>query len=105
MLKTDVRMRQEIYLVICGLEELARHGAGRQQAAVATGGSTAHDHQHGAGLTRPATGSLTRDSLGPRYRVGCPRLDPRARHGLWHLVILWWHMPDPSTLTQSVEAA
>ena len=29
VLKTDVRMPQQICLVICGLEELARHDAGR----------------------------------------------------------------------------
>jgi|GEM_PF-6556465 len=29
VLKTDVRMPQQICFVICGLEELARHGAGR----------------------------------------------------------------------------
>jgi len=29
VLKTDVRMPQQICFVICGLEELTRHGAGR----------------------------------------------------------------------------
>jgi hypothetical protein len=47
VLKTDVRMPQQICFVICSLVELPRHGAGRQQAADSTGRSTAHDHQHG----------------------------------------------------------
>jgi hypothetical protein len=40
-------MPQQICLVIGGLEELARHGAGSQQAPDATRRSTAQDHQHG----------------------------------------------------------
>jgi len=52
VLKTDVRMTQQICFVICGLEKLARHGAGRQHAADSTGRSTAHEHHHGR--ARPA---------------------------------------------------
>jgi len=53
VLKTDVRMPQQICLVICGLEELARHGAERHQAADSTGRSPTHDHQHGGRAPAP----------------------------------------------------
>jgi hypothetical protein len=53
VLKTDVRMPQQICFVTCGPEELARHGARRQQAADSTGRSTAHEHQHGRACPFP----------------------------------------------------
>jgi len=40
-------MAQQIRLAICGLAELARHGAGRQQAPDPTGRTTGHDQQRG----------------------------------------------------------
>jgi len=88
MLKTDVRMAEQIRLVICGLEELVRHGAGRQRSA---------DTGVGARLMTNSMGKAEPAS----QRVGYPRCPWSCRVSCLVLRRQFWQSRDWSGSTRS----